>query len=150
MGKKYGPKPTAFKPSNPDKYTGTYPIISRSSWELAAMRYFDKCSSCLSWGSESAVVRYYDPVKQKTRRYFIDFTAVFKTKDGSIKKFIIEIKPSRQCEPPKPSKRKKAKTLLNEANTYRTNLAKWEAANKWAKSKGYIFLILTEKDLFNL
>ena len=32
----------------------------------------------------------------------------------------------------------------------KTNQAKWDAANKWAKSKGYIFLILTEKELFNL
>lgn len=148
--KKYGPKPTIFHPVNQDKYTGSYPIISRSTWELAAMRYFDKCTACLSWGSESAVVRYLDPVKQKTRRYFIDFTAVFKTRDGSIKKFLIEVKPSRQCVAPKPSKRKKAKTFLNESNTWKTNQAKWDAANKWAKSKGYIFLILTEKELFNL
>ena len=111
MGKKFGPKPVPFKPSNPSKYTGTYPIISRSKWETSAMRYFDRCSSCLSWGSESAVVRYFDPVKQKERRYFIDFTATFKIKDGSTKKFYIEVKPHRQTLEPKPSKRKKAEPL---------------------------------------
>ena len=148
MGKKYGPKPQMFKPVNPKKYKGSYPIISRSSWETAAMRYFDRCSSCLSWGSESAVVRYLDPVKKKMRRYFIDFTTVFKSKDGSTKKIYIEVKPSRQCVAPKPSKRKKPKTFLNESNTWKTNCAKWEAANKWAKSRGASFIIVTEKDLF--
>lgn len=148
MGKKYGPRPVPFKPSNPDKYTGTYPIISRSKWETAAMRYFDRCSSCLSWGSESAVVRYFDPVKRKERRYFIDFTAVFKTKDGTTKKFYIEVKPHRQTLKPKQSKRKKASTFLVESNTYITNCAKWDAAHKWAKSRGGVFIILTEKDLF--
>ena len=148
--KKYGPKPTLFHPVNQDKYTGSYPIISRSKWETSAMRYFDKCTSCLSWGSESAVVRYFDPVQQKTRRYFIDFTAVFKTRDGTTKKFYIEVKPSRQVVEPKPSKRKKAKTYLNECNTYATNKAKWEAADKWAKSRGAVFLIITEKELYNL
>ena len=148
MGKKYGPKPVPFKPTNPVKYTGTYPIISRSKWETAAMRYFDRCSSCLSWGSESTVVRYYDPVKHKQRRYFIDFKATFTTKDGSTKTFVIEVKPYRQTIEPKQSTRKKASTFLVESNTYQTNLAKWDAAHKWAKSKGYIFLILTEKELF--
>jgi tRNA(Ile2) C34 agmatinyltransferase TiaS len=148
MGKKYGPKPVPFKPVNPEKYTGTYPIISRSRWETAAMKYFDRCNKCISWGSESAVVRYLDPVKQKIRRYFIDFTAVFETKDGTQKKFYIEVKPHRQTIPPKASKRKKPKTLLNESNTWKTNQAKWDAAHKWAKTKGATFLILTEKDLF--
>ena len=148
--KRYGPKPALFHTVNKEKYNGSYPIIARSTWETSAMRYFDKCTSCISWGSESAVVRYFDPVKKKMRRYFTDFTAVFKTKDGTIKKYIIEVKPARQCIKPKPSKRKKAKTFLNECNTYNTNMAKWEAADKWAKSKGYIFLILTEKELFNM
>lgn len=34
--KKYGPKPKEFKPMHPDKYKGTWPIISRSSLETRA------------------------------------------------------------------------------------------------------------------
>lgn len=146
--KKWGPKESIFRPTNTEKYKGTYPIISRSSWELKAMAYFDKCSKCISWASESAVVRYYDPVRKKQRRYFIDFTATFKTRDGSEQKFYIEVKPYRQTIPPKPSKRKKQKTYLTECATWKTNQAKWEAAEKWAKSKGAKFIKLTEKDLF--
>ena len=126
--KKYGPRASVYRPSNQEKYNGSFPIISRSSWETQAMRYFDKCSKCISWGSESAVVRYYDPTKQKTRRYFIDFTAVFETKDGSHKKFYIEVKPHRQTLQPKPTKRKKQKTFINECQTYDTNMAKRQAA----------------------
>jgi hypothetical protein len=146
--KKYGPKCTVFHPVYKEKYKGTYPIVSRSSWETKAMQYFDKASKCISWASESAVVRYYDPVKGKDRRYFIDFTATFETRAGEIKKFYIEVKPYRQTLQPKPTKRKKQKTFLNECNTYKTNVAKWESATAWAKSKGATFIIITEKELF--
>jgi hypothetical protein len=138
-------KQGSFTPQNKEKYKGTYPVIYRSSWELAAFRWLDLNPKCISWGSESAVVSYI--LNGKQHRYFIDVTATFKTRDG-VKKFYIEIKPYKQTIEPKPSPRKKQKTFLQEKSMFIKNKAKWEAATKFAKRKGAEFIILTEKQLF--
>ena len=83
----------------------------------------------------------------KVHRYFVDNFIVFKDKNGNTNKFLIEIKPSKQTQRPTKTKNKKQKTILYEQKMYITNTAKWEAANEWAKKKGYTFLILTEKEL---
>tara|TARA_R110002020_G_scaffold102504_2_gene240675 strand:- start:4128 stop:4601 length:474 start_codon:yes stop_codon:yes gene_type:complete len=146
--KSYGPAPEKFIPSNIEKYKGKTPIILRSKLEKEFARWIDRHSACVSWGSESAVVSYNDPAKGgKARRYFIDFTATFRTRDGSLKKYYIEIKPSRECVAPKPSKRKKESTFLKEQLTYVTNQAKWIAARSFAKTKGAEFIVITEKEL---
>jgi hypothetical protein len=147
--KRYGPQPKEFHPSNPKKYKGKLPIILRSKLELEFARWVDRNSACISWGCESAAVNYLDPAKgNKKRRYFIDFTATFKTRDGKTKKFYIEIKPHRQTTAPQPSTRKKPETLLKEQKTYATNVAKWKAAGTFAKKKGGKFIIITEKDIW--
>jgi hypothetical protein len=146
--KVYGPQPKEFKPLNPHKYKGKTPIILRSKLELEFARWVDRHSSCISWGCESAAVKYRDPSKQlKVRTYFIDFTATFRTANGEIKKYYIEIKPFRQTQVPKNSKRKKETTFLKEQKTYATNVAKWKAAGKFAKKKGGTFKIITERDI---
>ena len=145
----YGLKQGKFKPVNPDKYHGTLPIEYLSSYELSMMQWLDRHPHCLSWASESDVVPYYDPVKQKNRRYFIDFRAVFLTESGNHKTYYIEIKPYRETLPPKPSARKKKKTLMHENATYITNTAKWKAASLWATNRGAKFILITEKDLYN-
>ena len=50
---------------------------------------------------------------------------------------------------PKATQGKKKSTLLQEEIEYSVNMAKWQAATEWAKQKGYIFRILTEKEIFN-
>ena len=72
---------------------------------------------------------------------------MFKDNKGDKKKFLIEIKPSKQVAKPEPSTRKKKSTILYEQTTWITNQAKWEAAKRWADKKGYSFIILTEKEL---
>jgi hypothetical protein len=69
-------------------------------------------------------------------------------KTGELKRYIIEIKPKRQTLPPKPSSRKKARTYLNEMNTYQKNLAKWTAAENFCKDNGLEFIKITENELF--
>ena len=39
--------------------------------------------------------------------------------------------------------------MLYESQMYVVNQAKWKAAEKWCKKKGYKFLILTEDQLFD-
>ena len=135
-----------YKPKNPKKYIGTTPVY-RSMLELKAFRYLDNNPNVLSWGSESVVVPYISPVDNRIHRYFVDLVAKLQSKDGTIKKLLIEVKPEKQTRPPVESTRKKQKTIIYEKFQYGVNMAKWEAARNWCKSKGYIFIIMNEKHL---
>jgi hypothetical protein len=135
-----------FHPKNKEKYKGKYPIMMRSSWEFKFAMWADRNPSIVSWGSESAVVRYFDPVSKRTRRYLIDFTMIVKDKAGNQKKYFIEIKPHKETIKPVKG-RKSDKSFLYETLTYAKNTAKWEAAEKFAKGKGAKFIILTENEL---
>lgn len=136
-----------FRPANKEKYMGSSDPIYRSGWELKFFRWADMNSNVLFWGSENIIVPYISPLDGKVHRYFVDNFIVFKDKDGNKRKFLIEIKPSKQVEKPIANNRKKKSTILYEQTTWITNQAKWEAARKWAEKKGYQFLILTEKEL---
>lgn len=134
-----------FRPNHPEKYKGTQPILYRSSYELKYMRWCDYNPAVISWGSESIIIPYQNPLTGRVSRYFVDSNITLKTKDGTLKKYLIEIKPSIQTMPPKPGKNTKA--LLKRQAEYVKNRAKWEAAMAWSKKKGYEFTILTEKHL---
>jgi hypothetical protein len=136
-----------FKPKNSEKYKGTHPIIYRSSLELKAMRWMDNNPNIFNWTSETIIIPYVSPADNKIHRYFIDLSCSLKNKDGNIQKILIEVKPEKQTRLPVESNKKQKKTILYERYNYAINCAKWESAKKWAKNKGYIFLILTEKHL---
>lgn len=136
-----------YQPKNKNKYIGRGAIVYRSSLELKAFRYLDNNPNVLSWSSESVVIPYVSPKDGKTHRYFVDLVAKLKSKDGEIKKLLIEVKPERQTKPPTISAKKKQKTVLYENYTYAINCAKWLAAKDWCNRKGYIFIILNEKHL---
>lgn len=137
-----------FNPLHRTKYTGTFPIVYRSGLELKFMKWADNNTNIVEWGSESIVIPYIKPImvgKPKIHRYFTDFNITMKTNDG-IKKYIVEVKPHRQTQPPK---NRKSKNIIKEQYTYAVNNAKWTAAKAWAEKNNYTFLILTEKDLPN-
>jgi hypothetical protein len=138
-----------FTPKNKQKYKGTFPIIYRSKLELTAMRWFDNNPNIITWGSESIVIPYQSPLDGKLHRYFVDFVVLLKDKDGTNKKFIIEVKPFKQTIKPIPSERKKSSTIMYEQTQYIINQTKWKAAEAWANTKGYKFIILTEKHINN-
>ena len=64
------------------------------------------------------------------------------------KVLLVEIKPKKQTSPPK--KRRKSKKYINEVTQFVKNQSKWEAANLFAKHKGWKFQIWTEDTLSNL
>ncbi|BCU93477.1 MAG: hypothetical protein CM15mV2_0910 [uncultured marine virus] len=70
------------------------------------MRYCDKNSNILEWGSEETIIPYRSPLDQRIHRYFPDFYIKVRDNDGKAKKYIIEIKPKKQCIEPKVQKRK--------------------------------------------
>jgi len=137
-----------FTPQNPEKYKGdARNIIYRSSWEVDFMRWCDRNENILEWGSEEFFINYLDPTSNKVRRYYPDFIIKVQESDGSIKKYIIEVKPERQTKPPTQSPNKQRKTYITEALTYEKNLAKWRAAKEFCDDRGIIFKIITESHL---
>lgn len=137
-----------WKPRNPEKYIGDVDnIVARSSWERKFLNYCDLNPDIIEYSSEEVVLPYFDPVQNKMRRYFVDFWMKVRRPDGSIKKFLVEIKPDKFTRPPAIPKRK-TKQFIEEALQYATNNAKWEAAIKVCNENDMEFLILTERHLF--
>jgi hypothetical protein len=137
-----------FTPINRDKYKGDILPICRSSWEEKFYHWCDMNGSITSWVVESIAVEYFDPVKRKNRRYYPDVIMAVKDQSGRDVVYVVEIKPYKESVPPTLGKNKKDKTLLRESTTFQTNMAKWRAAELYCKKHGYIFRVLTERDLF--
>ncbi len=137
-----------YTPKHPEKYKGTYPICWRSSWELKVLIWLDENPNVINYSSESVVVPYFHPIKKRMARYFPDFYASFKDKDGNINRYIIELKPYKETILPTISKGKRQKTKLYEELTYVINQEKWKAAEQFCKMNGLKFKIITEKELF--
>jgi len=135
-----------YTPERVEKYTGTSPIVYRSGLELSFFRWCDRNDKVVEWGSESVVLPYISPKDGKMHRYFVDGNIKLKTNQG-IKKYLIEVKPSTQTKPPTTSKKKKRSTILYEQVAWAVNTQKWKSAAAWCEKNGYVFAILTEKDL---
>ena len=121
-------------------------IFYRSLWELKFMKWCDMNNNILQWGSEEIVVPYRSPLDGRIHRYFVDFYIKVRSRNGSIKKYLIEIKPKKQTVEPTQPKRKTPR-YINEVTTYVVNQAKWEAAREWCADRQLEFLILTEDHL---
>ena len=128
---------------NPEKYMSIEPPYYRSRWEKVFMSFCDLNENVRKWASEYITIEYYDPVKNKTRRYFTDFYV--ELTNGEVQ--LIEIKPKRETQPPQAKQGKRKTTLFKEEKTWATNQAKWEAARHLCRKKGWKFVILTEKEL---
>ncbi len=138
-----------YTPKFPQKYKGdSSNIIWRSTWELRFLKYLDHNQSILEYGSEEVIVPYLSPIDNRIHRYFVDFYFKVRTKEGSLKKYLIEVKPYNQTIEPKRPKRI-TESYVSAVHTYLVNQAKWNAAKDFAKKYGMDFLVLTEKELFN-
>ena len=136
-----------YQPTNPKKYKGDPTnIVYRSLWERTFMKYCDTNENILEWFSEEIAVPYRSPIDNKIHRYFPDFYIKVKESNGSIKKYLIEIKPKKQTVEPIPQKRK-TKGYIYEVYEYAKNQAKWKAAEEWCADRGYEFKVLTENEL---
>jgi len=139
-----------FHPVNNNKYKGHTPIVFRSSLELKAYRSFDLNPKIISWGIESVVVPYISPADGRLHRYFVDTNITVKNDNGEIKKYLIEIKPAKKCQPPVRSARRSKTNLLREDIEYAINTAKWNSAKQWADKNGYKFIIMNENHIENI
>ena len=134
---------TKYNPKNKSKYIGNHEnIICRSLWERRVCKYLDENVNILRWGSEEIKIPYYSPVDKKMHRYYMDFKVTWR--DGSVT--LVEVKPNKETTPPKKVNTRNKK-YLTEALTYVKNMNKWEAANEYAKDRGWRFEIWTEVEL---
>lgn len=136
-----------YKIKNRDKYLGDPDnIVYRSSWELKVLQWLDNHPDVISFSSEEIVIPYISPADGRYHRYFPDFFVKIRSKDGTVKSMILEVKPHAQAiEPVK--KTKITKRYINEVVTYGVNQAKWKAAEEYCKDRKWEFKVLTEHDL---
>ena len=129
-----------YKLKNPSKYLGNpNDVVYRSGWERSAFIWLDKNDQVKGWVSEEIVIPYRCATDNRMHKYYIDI--YYETVDG--KKYLIEIKPEKQTQPPTAPKRK-TKRYINEQLTYAKNMSKWKAAEEFAKDNGITFGIWTE------
>ena len=134
-----------YKVKDPSRYKGDHTnVVYRSMWERQCFAWCENNSEIKEWSSEEIVVPYYYEIDKKYHRYFIDLKITF----NNGKTILVEIKPEKETAPPK--RPDKTKRYLNEALTYVKNQNKWQAANEFAKDRGWEFQIWTEKTLEKL
>tara|TARA_B100000427_G_scaffold114135_1_gene94675 strand:- start:3006 stop:3458 length:453 start_codon:yes stop_codon:yes gene_type:complete len=136
-----------YKPRNPRKYKGNpNNIICRSNWEKKFCKWCDTNENILLWASEEFSIPYVSPLDRRVHQYYPDFLIKVQEGGGAIRDYVIEVKPKRQCIPPK-RKSKVTKSYIYEAKTYEVNKAKWRAAEDWCKDRRLIFKVITEDEL---
>lgn len=131
-----------FTPQYPQKYTGDYPIIYRSSWELEFMRYCDLHPGVMEWASEPMKIPYQNPLNGKQTVYIPDFLVTYMQAGGKPSTKLIEIKPLHEAS------EAHARSSVDVA-IRKKNEAKWGAAMQWAARRGVDFLVLTESELYS-
>ena len=129
-----------YRVKNTKKYEGDHTKVTyRSLWEKHAFKWADDNPDVLKWSSEEVIIPYLYEVDNRYHRYFMDLKLVYK--EGTM---LVEIKPDKETRIP--TGNKKTKRYLNESFTYVKNINKWEAANEYAKDRGWKFVIWTEKN----
>ena len=116
------------------------PIVWRSSWEEKFMEWLDSNDVVTRWGSEIISIPYKDPLKGKMSLYVPDFYMEYIDNQGTLQKYLIEIKPMSQ------SKLTEAKDGYDRLRIAK-NAFKWAQAIKYCKKKGITFKVMTEYEL---
>ena len=134
-------------------------LYYRSSWELTAMKYFDKNPDILLWGAECIEIPYqlkkpdkHGIMKVTNHRYYPDFYYKLKMEDGSIKTILLEVKPVEQTRPPKFKEtnrltKKQLESYEWGIKEYNRNMCKWEATINYCSTKDLDFKILTKEQV---
>lgn len=114
------------------------------------MIFCDENSSVIKWSSEEIVIPYVSPIDGRVHRYFVDFWVQVQSKDGTVKEFLIEVKPKSQTKQPEMGTSKRvSKSKVIAMRNWLVNSAKWDAARKVCEDRGWEFKLLTEDNLFS-
>lgn len=125
---------------NIDKYAGDpRRVVARSKWEMIYMQALDRSPMVRKWISEprNLNISYLDPLDKKVHQYWPDFLVQYT--DGNIE--ILEVKPLKQSLAEKATNNYDKLMLVK-------NIAKWSAADRFAKAIGGRFRVITETELF--
>jgi len=110
------------------------------------MKYLDVHPDVLSWASEELIIPYVSPIDGRVHRYFPDFYVMKKNQEGIIEEIVIEVKPSKQLQPPK-KPAKMTRKYVNEMRTYAINQKKFQTAEEFCRKRGLKYMIMTEHEL---
>ncbi len=139
-----------YFPQNPEKYIGDiHNIIYRSSWERKFCQYCDINPNITRWSSEPVPIPYWSPIDKKEHKYYVDYYIQVK-KEDKLENWFIEIKPENQYKlDKKPAitgnlTEKKVRQYNEKMKVWITNRAKFEAATRFAESRGYRFGAIDE------
>jgi len=137
---------------NKEKYLGKTNPHYRSMYEMRMMSYLDLNKNVLHWKYENIAIPYFYPIDGQVHNYIIDFWCEIINRDNVIQQYLVEVKPSKECKVPSSPKRNTARSrsrYVAEATTFVKNQCKWKAAELYCQQKGWKFIKITEKDLFN-
>jgi hypothetical protein len=130
-----------YQIKNLEKYMGKRLPTYRSSWEFTFCQFCDNNPAVLHWASEAIQIPYRNPVSGKQTVYVPDFLIVYADANQRQHTEIIEIKPLKEA-------------TMETAKSYRDklmvaiNMAKWAAADNWARANNMKFRVVTEYDLY--
>lgn len=141
--------PAALNVNGEKKYRGKQQPVYRSSYERQCFYLLENNPGVIWWSSEETVIPYKSPIDGRRHSYFMDLTfeAVDK-KTNSPQIFLVEVKPDVQTIPPVKGKGMHMKTYVTACKRYAINVAKWNAAYEFAKTRNYKFYIWTEVRMF--
>lgn len=140
-------------------------IYYRSSLEIKVMKYLDNNPNIIKWGAECLSIPYqlthYETngdINLKKHTYYPDFYYEIKSRDGSIKQIIAEVKPMKEFlmvqklnemnfKIPDNPTLKNLKNIEYDIKMAQKNSEKWAAMIKFCDKKGYNFIIITEETL---
>lgn len=129
-----------FVCKHPEKYAGDpQRIYARSKFELAYMAALDSSNLVKKWISEpkNLNIRYVSPIDKKVHQYWPDFLVQYV--DGSVE--LLEFKPTKEALA------QEAKTTYDKLSLIK-NAAKWAAADRFAKTIGGRFRVITENHFY--
>lgn len=131
-----------------DEYMGSFKdgqVNYKSSLEQKAFRYQDTQSNIIQWSVEPFQIPYKKPTTGNIHRYYIDMFLV--TPD---RKFLVEIKPKSQTQPPRKPQTNSRKSQVNYHKAmieFQINQAKWKAQKEFQARNDQEFVIFTEDEL---
>lgn len=147
-----------YKIQYPDKYLLQKKVVKyKSNLEERVCYFLDCNSNVVKWQYEGMSIPYLKPIFMggklhhvEEHKYVIDFYAEIKDNDGSIKKYIIEVKSKSATKPPIKPKRmtnKAHQRYLQECATFAVNSNKWSSAKKYCEDNGIIFKMLLDDQI---
>lgn len=130
-----------YQIKNPEKYVGKRAPTYRSSWEFTFCSFCDNNPAVINWASEAIQIPYFNPVSGKNTIYVPDFLIVYVDAKQRRHTELVEVKPLKETT------MESAKSLRDKYSVA-INMAKWAAADAWARANNIRFRVVTEFDIF--